>query len=45
MRIARGETGTIAQRVRCVTGAVEDGFVEILDGLDHGRRPRSSPTA
>lgn len=34
-RIARGETGTTAQRVEVQTGAVEGGYVEILSGLDN----------
>lgn len=37
-RIARGERGTVAQRVEVKTGAVEGGFVEILSGLDAGDR-------
>ncbi len=32
-RIAAGERGTTAQRVTVETGAVENGFVEILAGL------------
>lgn len=37
-RIARGERGLSAQRVEVVAGAVEDGFVEILSGLNPGDR-------
>jgi len=37
-RIARGESGTTAQRVEVQTGAVEGGFVEILSGLDNNDR-------
>ncbi len=37
-RIARGERGLSAQRVEVGTGAVEDGFVEILSGLNPGDR-------
>lgn len=37
-RIARGERGPSAQRVEVGTGAVEDGFVEILSGLNPGDR-------
>ncbi|WP_292059161.1 MULTISPECIES: efflux RND transporter periplasmic adaptor subunit [unclassified Brevundimonas] len=37
-RIARGETGTTAQRVEVQTGAVESGFVEIVSGLGNNDR-------
>lgn len=37
-RIARGDRGLSAQRVEVGTGAVEDGFVEILSGLNPGDR-------
>ena len=37
-RIARGETGTTAQRVEVQTGAVENGFVEIVSGLGNNDR-------
>jgi membrane fusion protein (multidrug efflux system) len=37
-RIAKGESGSTAQRVEVETGAVEGGFVEILSGLDAGDR-------
>lgn len=37
-RIARGEKGSIAQRVEVETGSVEGGFVEILSGLNVGDR-------
>ncbi|WP_312053302.1 efflux RND transporter periplasmic adaptor subunit [Brevundimonas diminuta] len=37
-RIARGETGTTAQRVEVQTGAVESGFVEIVSGLGKNDR-------
>lgn len=35
-RIARGAEGATAQRVEVQTGAVENGFVEILSGVDVG---------
>lgn len=35
-RIAPGQNGTTAQRVEVETGAVENGFVEILSGIDVG---------
>ena len=35
-RIANGERGATAQRVTVQTGAVEGGFVEILNGLSNG---------
>lgn len=37
-RIARGERGSTAQRLEVETGAVEEGFVEILSGLNAGDR-------
>ena len=37
-RIARGERGTNAQRVEVTVGAVENGFVEITEGVDAGDR-------
>lgn len=37
-RIAGGEAGSTAQRVEVETGAVEDGFVEIVSGLNPGDR-------
>ncbi|MGN6064095.1 MULTISPECIES: efflux RND transporter periplasmic adaptor subunit [Brevundimonas] len=37
-RIARGETGTTAQRVEVQTGAVENGYVEIVSGLGNNDR-------
>lgn len=37
-RIATGERGTIAQRVEVEAGAVENGYVEILSGLNNGDR-------
>lgn len=37
-RLADGEGGTTAQRVEVEAGAVEDGFVEILSGLEAGDR-------
>lgn len=37
-RIARGERGSTAQRVEVETGSVEDGYVEILSGLNVGDR-------
>lgn len=37
-RIARGERGTNAQRVEIEPGAVENGFVEILSGVEAGER-------
>ena len=37
-RIARGERGTTAQRVEIEPGAVENGFVEILSGVEAGDR-------
>jgi membrane fusion protein (multidrug efflux system) len=37
-RIVSGERGLNAQRVEVGTGAVEDGFVEILSGLNPGDR-------
>lgn len=37
-RIAGGETGATAQRVEVETGAVENGFVEIVSGLRAGER-------
>lgn len=37
-RIARGDNGSTAQRVEVQTGAVENGFVEIISGLDIGDR-------
>lgn len=37
-RIAPGENGSTAQRVEVQTGAVENGFVEIVEGLNVGDR-------
>lgn len=37
-RIARGERGSTAQRVEIEPGAVENGFVEILSGVETGER-------
>lgn len=37
-RIARGDDGSTAQRVEIETGAVENGFVEILSGIEPGDR-------
>jgi membrane fusion protein (multidrug efflux system) len=37
-RIARGAEGSTAQRVEVETGAVEDGMVEVLSGLEPGDR-------
>ncbi|PZO00438.1 MAG: efflux transporter periplasmic adaptor subunit, partial [Alphaproteobacteria bacterium] len=37
-RIAGGEGGSTAQRVEVETGAVENGFVEIVSGLRAGER-------
>lgn len=37
-RIARGESGSTAQRVEVQAGAVEGGYVEILSGLDNNDR-------
>lgn len=37
-RIAKGDRGSVAQRVEVETGAVEGGFVEILSGLAAGDR-------
>ena len=37
-RVARGENGSTAQRVEVQTGAVENGFVEIISGLEAGDR-------
>lgn len=37
-RIAAGERGSTAQRVTVETGAVENGYVEILSGLNAGDR-------
>ncbi|QYF88108.1 efflux RND transporter periplasmic adaptor subunit [Brevundimonas sp. PAMC22021] len=37
-RIARGDNGSTAQRVEVQTGAVENGFVEIIAGLEAGDR-------
>lgn len=37
-RIARGSEGSTAQRVEIETGAVENGFVEILSGVEAGDR-------
>lgn len=37
-RIAGGESGSTAQRVEVETGAVENGFVEIVSGLRAGER-------
>jgi membrane fusion protein (multidrug efflux system) len=37
-RIARGENGSTAQRVEIETGSVENGFVEILSGVEAGDR-------
>ena len=37
-RVARGENGSTAQRVEVQTGAVENGFVEILSGVEPGER-------
>lgn len=37
-RIAPGQNGTTAQRVEIVAGAVENGFVEILSGIEAGDR-------
>jgi len=37
-RIARGESGSTAQRVAVQAGAVEGGYVEILSGLDNNDR-------
>ena len=36
--IAAGAEGSTAQRVEIVAGAVENGFVEILSGVDVGDR-------
>lgn len=35
-RIGRGQNGTTAQRVEITTGSVENGFVEILTGVEAG---------
>lgn len=37
-RIARGERGMNAQRIEIEAGAVENGFVEILSGVETGER-------
>ena len=37
-RIAPGQNGSTAQRVEVETGAVENGFVEILSGVEPGER-------
>ncbi|MEA3474716.1 MAG: efflux RND transporter periplasmic adaptor subunit [Pseudomonadota bacterium] len=37
-RIAPGQNGSTAQRVEVETGAVENGFVEILSGIEAGDR-------
>lgn len=37
-RIARGERGSTAQRIEIEPGAVENGFVEILSGVEPGER-------
>lgn len=37
-RIAPGQSGSTAQRVEVETGAVENGFVEILSGIEAGDR-------
>jgi len=37
-RIAQGQRGSTAQRVEVETGAVENGFVEILSGVEPGER-------
>jgi len=37
-RIARGERGSTAQRAEIEPGAVENGFVEILSGVETGER-------
>ena len=37
-RIARGERGMNAQRIESEAGAVENGFVEILSGVETGER-------
>jgi membrane fusion protein (multidrug efflux system) len=37
-RIAAGQRGATAQRVEVETGVVENGFVEIISGLNPGDR-------